>query len=322
MNVRLLEPWLLLLALAVIPVMLWTIRNAAPREGRVRFSTLGVLARLPVTARVRWRPIVDVFRLLALLLVVLALARPAVTRTAEASPRAGVDLALAMDISYSMSERDLGSKTRLDTSKDVIQDFVSGRQGDRIGLVVFAGEGVGVSPLTTDYPVLLGLLGGVDFGKLPEGTAIGNGLATAVNLVREGQGKSKVVVLLTDGQNNSGDVSPTAATQLAQRLNVKVYTVGVGASRATDRTRRSFGGGVDEEGLKAIADATGGAYFRATDENTLKDIYDTIDRLEKTEQGTQREVRVIDLSGYVLFGALLLLIAELAFRNTLFRRAS
>lgn len=313
------EPWLLVAALALLPLVVWHLRSRPQREGRVRFSTLGVLAQLPVSPRVRWRPVVDVLRVLALLLVVVALARPAVTRTAEASPRAGIDLVLAIDTSYSMSERDLGPRSRLETAKDVIQEFVSNRTGDRIGLVAFAGEAVGVSPLTQDYPLLLGLVEDVDHGRLPEGTAIGNGLATAVNLVREGQGKSRVVILLTDGQSNAGDIRPDTAAQLAQTLNVRVYTVGVGSAPAGGGGRR-FGGGIDEETLQRIADATGGAYFRATDERALAEIYQTIDQLEKTELGTQREVQVQDLSGYALLLAALFLALEVVLASTVFRR--
>lgn len=319
MNVRLMEPWLLVLGPALLALAVWQWRGRAQREARVRFSTLGVLARLPATARVAWRPATDVLRVVTLLLIALALARPAVTRTAEASPRAGIDLVLALDTSYSMSEHDLGPKSRLETAKDVIQEFVGGRQGDRIGLVIFSGASVALSPLTTDYPVLLGMLSEVDHGKLPEGTAIGDGLATAVNAVREGQGKSRVVVLLTDGQNNSGEVSPANAAKLAQALNVRAYTIGVGA--APRGGRRGTASGIDEDTLHQISDQTGGAYFRATDEASLTQIYQTIDKLEKTELGSQRLVQVQDLSGFVLLGAALLLGIELALRNTVFRRA-
>lgn len=320
MSVRLMEPWLLLLAVGVVPLMVWYLHNRSRREGRVRFSTLGVLAQLPGTARITLRPTLDVLRLLALLLIVLALARPAVTRTAEASPRAGIDLVLAIDISYSMSEHDLGPKSRLEYAKEVVQEFISNRTGDRVGLVAFAGEAVGVSPLTQDYPVLLGMVGDVNHGRLPEGTAIGNGLATSVNLVREGQGKSRVVILLTDGQSNAGDVTPDVAMKMAQTLNIRTYTVGVGASTGGPAGGRRSG--IDEDGLRRIADTTGGAYFRATDEETLAQIYRTIDELEKNELGTQREVQVQDLSGYVLLASALLLGFEVLLGSTLFRRVA
>jgi len=314
------EPWLLLLVAGVIPLMVWHLRSRNQRAGRVRFSTLGVLAQLPGTARIAWRPALDVLRLLALLLIVLALARPAVTRTAEASPRAGIDLVLAIDTSYSMSEYDLGPRSRLEYAKETVQEFISNRTGDRLGLVVFAGEAVGVSPLTQDYPVLLGMVTDVNHGRLPEGTAIGNGLATSVNLVREGQGKSRIVILLTDGQSNAGDVTPDVATRMAQTLNIRTYTVGVGAATGgPGGGRRS---GIDEEGLRRIADATGGAYFRATDDETLAQIYRTIDQLEKNELGTQREVQVQDLSGFALLAAALLLALEVLLGNTLFRKVA
>ena len=322
MNVHLTQPALLALVLLVPPLMLWHLFRLSRSEGRVRFSTVGLLAQLPVTLRIRLRPLVDVLRVLALLLIVLALARPVATSTAEASASAGIDLAISIDVSGSMREQDLGPKNRLETAKDVVQEFISSRTGDRIGLVAFAGEAVAVSPLTQEYPVLLGLLGQVDFGRIDGGTAVGNGLAKAVSLVREGQGKSHVVILLTDGASTGGDISPEQAARLAESLRVRVYTIGVGSVGETSFDARRRFRDLDEPTLRRIAGATGGAYFRATDESKLKAIYRTIDEMEKTAEGTRRVVQVQDLSGFVLFAGALLLMGELLLRNTIFRRTA
>jgi len=320
-NLQLVEPALLALALVISPLMAWHICSRARREGRVRFSTLRLLAQLPATPRVTWRPALDVLRALALLLVVLALARPVVTSTAEASASAGIDLVISIDISGSMAERDLGPKSRLETAKDVVQEFISSRSGDRIGLVAFAGEAVAASPLTQDYPVLLGLLGEVDFGRIDGGTSLGNGLAKAVSLVQEGHGATHVVILLTDGASTGGDITPEQATRLAQSLRVRVYTIGLGALSATPLDGRRRFRDLDEPALRRIADATAGAYFRASDETKLQEIYRTIDQMEKTAQGTQRVVQVQDLSAFVLLAGALLLMLELLLHNTIFRRA-
>jgi len=322
MNVQLLAPWALLLIVLIVPLMGWHIFSRARREGRIRFSTLSVLARLPLTPRARLQPVVDVLRALALVAIVIALARPTVIRAVEESPEAGIDLVLAIDISGSMAAQDLGPKSRLETAKEVMEAFLAGRKGDRIGLVAFAAEAVAVSPLTLDYGTLLGLLGDINFGSLPQGTALGNGLTAAVNLVREGSGKSRVVILLTDGRSTTGDVSPETATKLAQTLNVRTYTIGVGAPTNTElsdpRARRNA---MDEDGLQRMASATGGDYFRAIDETALRQVYETIDKLEKNAVGTRLSIQTQDVGNLPLFAAALFLMTELLLHATLFRKA-
>lgn len=321
---RLAEPQFLVLFLAIVPVAWWYLRTARPRQARLGFPTIRVAGRLRRTRRQTMQAALFGLRAVALLLLVIGLARPTISRAAEDIPGQGIDIALAVDVSYSMSATDLGAKNRLETAKQVIREFVAARAGDRIGLVAFGSEAIMVSPLTVDYPLLLKLVDELGFGRLPEGTAIGNGLATAVNLLREGKGKSRVVILLTDGQNNSGDVQPDAAAQMAKVLNMRAYTIGVGAAPPTGR-----GGpgrpqlpttSIDEPLLRSVSEATGASYFRAVDESTLKQIYEMIALLEKTDTGQQRYVELMDLRGYALLLAVALLLAETALRTTWLRR--
>jgi len=261
----------------------------------------------------------------ALISLVTGLAHPTISRAADETPGQGIDIAIAIDVSYSMSATDLGPKSRLETAKDVIRQFIAGRSGDRIGVVAFASEAVSVSPLTVDYPMLLRLLDDIGHGRLPEGTAIGNGLATAVNLLRDGTGKSRVVILLTDGQNNAGDIDPESAAQMAKLLNIRAYTIGAGAAPPPARSGPRPGSvppsiNIDEDLLRKISETTGASYFRAVDESALRQIYDVIGRLEKTDTGQQKFVEITDLTGYVLVLAMLLLGFESALRTTWLRR--
>ncbi len=327
MTLRLAEPHFLALFLLVLPLGWWSLQMARRHRPRLGFPSLRVAGRLPRTARLALQPLPFALRVIALLLLVIGLARPTISKAAEDTPGQGIDIALALDVSYSMSANDLGPKSRLDTAKQVIRDFLSARTGDRVGLVAFASEAVPISPLTVDYPMLLRLLDDVTFGRLPEGTAIGNGLATAVNLLREGNGRSRVVILLTDGQNNSGDISPEASAQMAKLLNIRAYTVGVGAAgsapgRTTGRNAAPppSSSAIDEALLRNMSETTGASYFRAVDESALKQIYDVISRLEKTDTGQQKFVDVVDLTGYVLLAAALLLLSETALRTTWLRR--
>lgn len=326
MAFRFTYPYFFILSLAVLPVVVWYLRSLRTQEPTVRFSSLAVAARLAPSARQRLRSALDVFRVFALLLLVIALARPNISRAEAENPGEGIDIVLAVDVSYSMSEHDLGPKSRLQTAKEVIRNFMLARQTDRVGLVVFAGEAVTQSPLSLDYTVLLQLLDSVDHGRLPEGTAIGNGLATSVNLLRESRSKSRIVILLTDGQSNSGDIEPNAASNMAELLKVKVYTIGVGATPGSQSERgarsasTALGSGIDEELLRRISEHTDAAYFRATDQKSLAAIYDMIDSLETTKQGKERFVEVHDLTSYFLGVAGLLLFLEIALRNTWFRK--
>ncbi len=324
MLFRFAAPGFLLLLAAAVALMCWQFRFGRVQEPRLRFSTLRVAGLMRRSLRQWLRPAPDVLRALALVLLVVGLARPTVSRPVEASPGAGIDIVLALDLSSSMSATDLGVRNRLATAKNVIREFLANRAGDRIGLVAFASEAVTVSPLSVDYPILLGLLDDVNFGRLPDGTAIGHGLATAVNLLRDAKGKSRVVILLTDGENNAGDITPITAARMAQALNIRAYTILVGASSTRGPrpgSNRPTPASPAEETLQEISTITGASYFRATDEDTLRQIYESIGRLEKTETGQQKFVEVIDLGFYLVLAGVVALIAEAALRNSWLRRA-
>ena len=327
MTFHLGEPFALLLLLALVPLLLWRIRTSGQARGTLRFSSVAIASKLPVTARQRLGFVMDALRVLTLVMLIVALARPSISRAVEVIPTEGIDIVLAIDVSYSMAATDMGALTRLEMAKGTIEEFVAGRSGDRMGLVAFASEAVTVSPLTLDYPLLLQTLSETGHGRLPEGTGIGNGLATAVNLLREGQGKSRLVILLTDGQNNAGDIAPNTAAEMAHLLKARVYTVGVGsdasANPSSGGTRRglvSMDTVIDEETLRTISEITGGSYFRAVDQDALRSIYRLISNLETTQSGETKYVDIIDLRTPFLLLACLFLLLEIAARTLGFKR--
>ena len=321
MRVQFASPIFLLLLLLAAYVLYGHIKGRLGAGSSMLFPSSKVAGNLHRTARIRLMPVLLALRIIAIALLALALARPQLGRAESIRPQEGIDIALALDLSFSMSERDMGGKSRLEAAKEVIKQFVGGREGDRIGLVVFAAEGATQSPMTSDYPELLGLIDKVDHGKLPEGTAIGNGMATSINLLRESRSKTKVIVLLTDGQNNSGEIDPLEAAKMAQLLDVRVYTIGVGGQPNTSARNRGPGSNpVDEATLRSVSETTGASYFRATDPNGLKDIYELIGRLEKSKMAEIRYTRVDDLWLPFIAGAFALLIVEIILSNSIFRR--
>lgn len=329
MTLEFAHPYLLLL-LGIVPLLALRRRRLARQVGSMRFSSIAIALQAPVSPRVRFAGIPGFLRLLALLLVVVALARPQLGRISDAIPAEGIDIVLAVDVSYSMADTDMAArKSRLQVAKDVIHEFVAGRKNDRVGLVAFGREAVTASPLTLDYQALTELLKGVDHGKLPEGTAIGHGLSTSVNLLRESRARSRIVVLLTDGQNNSGEIDPLKAARLAQLLGIKVYTIGVGGAVTFPGQRNPSGSGrqsmaplfgVDEETLRRVSDTTAASYFRATDPDTLRKVYEQIEQLEKSQVGRQRYATLDELAPWLLLPALGLALIEVALATTVFRR--
>ena len=255
-------------------------------------SSTDPLRSAPRTIRYNLRHLPAILRNLALVCIVVALARPQTIDHEEKTITEGIDIVLAVDISSSMLARDF-KPDRLTASKEVAAQFVANRQGDRIGLVVFAGESYTQSPITTDQSSLQTLLGRLRSGVVDDGTAIGNGLATAINRLRESDAKSKVVILLTDGVNNSGQIAPITAAEIAKSMGIKVYTIGVGRNgtapypifdergRVVDVDEAKVE--IDEKMLKEIAAQTGGEYFRATDKSSLESIYKQIDSMEKSK---------------------------------------
>jgi Ca-activated chloride channel family protein len=254
----------------------------------------------------------------AVVLMIVALARPQTSESGSSSTTRGIDIVLALDVSSSMLARDF-TPDRIAAAKEVAANFINDRPRDRIGLVIFASESFTQSPLTTDKATLLNLLAQVRTGIVEDGTAIGGGLATSVNRLRESDAVSKVIILLTDGVNNAGQIAPLTAAEIAKSLGIKVYTVGVGSrGNAPYPALDAWGNTVmvsmpveiDEEMLTGIATTTGGRYFRATDRNSLQAIYDEINQLETTTIETNEFTRYNELYGRFALWALVLLVAE------------
>jgi Ca-activated chloride channel family protein len=267
-------------------------------------------------------------RLLAIALVILAVAHPQTGRSQHTEYAEGIDIMLVLDTSGSMQAQDFEPKNRLFVAREVVKEFIAKRRQDRIGLVVFAADAITQCPLTLDYTLLAKLVDGVDFGMLDDGTAIGVALATACNRLRSSDATSRVVILLTDGQNNAGMVDPITAARVAASLGVKVYTVGVGTrGRAPmpiddpvfGRRLVSVDVDIDEPTLRRIAELTDGRYFRATDRAELEEIYDRIDALEKSKVESETYVEYTSRFAWFVILALGLLMLELAFEQTWLR---
>ena len=281
------------------------------------------------TFSVKALPMLKVLRFIVLALLIVTLARPQLSQSREHQLANGLDILLVLDISESMRAEDFEGANRIQTAKLVIKDFLAHRENDRIGLVVFAGESFTLCPLTLDYPVLVELLSDVKLGQLEDGTAIGDALATATHRLRASQSKTKIVILLTDGENNAGSIPPETAAALAKSFGIKVYTIGMGkeggaripyADTTFGKRYREVLTYLDEGTLRQIANATGGNYFRATDTQSLQQIYAEINRFEKTEFKTFNTVIEKELATYFLIPAVLLLGIEILLSNTVLRK--
>ncbi|WP_027065708.1 vWA domain-containing protein [Maribacter sp. Hel_I_7] len=316
--------WLfLLLPLAIV----WYIFKQKEQTASLRISSAKGFSYNSILPKLK--PGLFLLRLLALGAIIVALARP---QTEDISTRSkttkGIDIVMAIDVSSSMLARDL-KPNRLSALKEVAADFIKERPNDRIGLVVYAGEGYTKTPITTDKSLVLNALSEITYGQLDDGTAIGMGLATSVNRLKESKAKSKIIILLTDGVNNSGFIEPQTAADLAIEFGIKTYTIGLGTngnalSPIAYNADGSFRYGmrqveIDENLLKDIATATGGKYFRATDNESLEEIYDEINKLEKTEVEEFKYYRYEEkFRPWILLAGVLLLL-EWLLRNTLFR---
>ena len=276
------------------------------------------------------KPLLYVLRLLALAALFVALARPRnVSVSKKTKTNKGIDIVMAIDVSASMLARDL-KPNRLEALKKVAVDFVDRRPNDRIGIVVYAGESFTQTPITSDKGIVKRTISELKWGQLEGGTAIGMGLGSGVNRLKESKAKSKVIILLTDGVNNSGNIDPRTATELAKELGIKVYTIGIGTNGMADfpwskdpRTGqlnfRQQQVEIDEDLLKEIAKETNGKYFRATDNTSLKEIYNEIDKLEKTKIEEFKYYNYQEMYRPLVFLALGLLLLEFLLRNTLFK---
>jgi Ca-activated chloride channel family protein len=278
------------------------------------------------------RPILTGLRLITLTLVILALARPQIVQGRETITGEGVEIALALDMSGSMASLDFEPNNRLEAAKDVINDFIQQRPYDKIGLVVFASEAFSQSPLTLDHNMVTRSLGQIELATdlgIEDGTAIGLGIASAANMLVNSDAESKVIVLLTDGVNNAGQIDPLTAAEAAKALGIKVYTIGAARPGQVPVPVPSIFGGteivyqestLDEETLRQVADITGGQYFRAEDTAGLKSIYDEINTLEKSQVEVQVFNQYTELVALLLLPALVILLFEMILRRTIFRR--
>lgn len=317
--------WLLLLLIGYIGYYILRVRLGGPS---IRISSTEGVRKAPLTWRFFARHIPFVLRLAALACIIVAMARPQRVNENQTTQTEGIDIVIAMDVSGSMLARDF-EPDRLSAAKDVAADFIAGRVGDRMGLVVFAGEAYSPSPLTANKNEVQTALAKVRSGVIEDGTAIGNGLATAINRLRESQSKSKVVILLTDGVNNSGVISPLMAADIAMDLGIKVYTIGVGKNGMAPYPAYDMFGQlifqqmpveIDEETLTEISEKTNGKYFRATDKQTLKEIYKEIDTLEKSKIEVQNQITIDELYLIWVLVAFALLALEWLIDNVLLKR--
>jgi Ca-activated chloride channel homolog len=323
------NPWWLL-GLALLPYLTWDyVRRTQSRAASIRFPSLNVVKRIPKSWAYRARHTLFGLRIAALALLFVCMARPQFGEALEDVSTQGVDIMLALDVSSSMRTMDFKPKNRLVVAKQVIEDFILGRKHDRIGLVVFSGRSYTQCPLTIDYSVLVQLLRQVEIGRVEDGTAIGTGLLNGANRLRSSVAKSKVMVLLTDGENNSGEVDPVTAARAAAALGIKIYTIGVGkeGEQPIEVDDPFFGKRIvavptkiDEPMLRQIAGLTGGQYFRAQDPEGLKKIYENIDKLEKTEIKTTSYMRYRELFAPLALLALGFLVLEMLLAHTRFRK--
>ncbi|MFN0150702.1 MAG: VWA domain-containing protein [bacterium] len=316
-----------LLAL-IVAIIILRLRMERGRRPRLTFPGVALLRSAGLLVGRLESRVLLALRLAAILLLVVAAARPqAGSRRVEVNSE-GIDIMIALDVSGSMRAEDFRPKNRLHVAKDVVRSFVEGRSSDRIGIVVFAANAFVQCPLTTDYGVLKDVIASVDFGMLEDGTAIGSALASAVNRLRASQAKSRVVILVTDGVNNAGNIDPATAAQLAAAMKIKVYVVGVGRPGAKTpfpvddplfgRRTVQIEAQLDEPTLRSIADATNGRYFLATDPTALRAIFDEIGELEKTKIESVEFVDYEEKAGLFLVPAAALLVLEGALAATRF----
>ncbi|HEX2613416.1 MAG TPA: VWA domain-containing protein [Fibrobacteria bacterium] len=323
------NPWVLAL-LALVPLLAWHgLRREDKRRAAIRFPGAEGLRDLKGGWAQRLRRLPMILRLAALTLMIIALARPQSGESFEEVESLGLDIALVLDVSTSMKSMDF-RPNRLEAAKRVMEAFIRARPHDRISLVVFAGRSYTQCPPTLDHDVLAGLLRQVDFGRVEDGTAVGTGILNAANRLRGTGSKGKVMILLTDGVNNAGEVTPSTAARAAKALGIRIYTVGVGreGDNPVEIDDPVYGPRVvlarteiDEAGLREIAALTGGRYYRAQDSKTLESIYRDIDRLEKVEIKASRYTRYRELFAPLAITALVLLLAEILLGRTRFRRA-
>lgn len=317
--------WLFLI---YIPLIIWYIRKHKSANPSLTVSTTLPFDKLPTSWKVYLRHVMFGVKLAMLGILIVILCRPQTRNKWEESETEGTDIVLALDVSGSMTTPDI-QPTRFDAAKEVAAQFINGRESDNIGVVIFAGESFTLVPLTTDKGLLINSVQDIQMGVLEDLTAIGDGIATSINRIKNGKAKSKSIILLTDGTNNKGLVAPLTAAEIAKKYGIKVYTIGVGSDANVnvvigyDQYGRPISQtvpvSIDETTLRQIANMTGGTYFRATDKNTLKNIFNEIDRLEKTQLDVKRFNHTED--GYMPWAIVLLILlcVDVVLRHTILR---
>lgn len=319
--------WVLYFLIVVPLLIAWYIWQGRRKQAAIKYSSLKIFNKIPSTLKEKLRHLPFALRMLALIFLIIALARPQNFSAGQSVNAEGIDIAIDLDISSSMLAEDL-KPNRLDAAKKVIDNFIEGRTSDRIGLVVFAREAFTQCPLTIDYSVLRNLLSDIKSGMVEDGTAIGNAIANAVNRLKDSDGKSKVIILLTDGVNNAGEIDPISAAEIAAKFGIRIYAIGVGTrGEAPYPVQTPFGTRyqmvpveIDEVLLKKISEITGGQYFRATNNRALEDIYNKIDKMEKTKIEITSYKNAKELYPTWLEIGFLFLILELTASSTILRK--
>lgn len=320
------NPEYLYLLLLLIPLIAWYVVKLSKMQASFKLASTQAFKKVKPNMRVYMRHFPFVLRVISITLIIIVIARPQAVNSWEETESQGIDIVLALDVSGSMLAQDL-QPNRIEAAKKVASEFVTDRKNDKIGLVIFAGESFTQCPLTTDHKVLLNLLKDVNFGMIEDGTAIGLGLANSVNRLKDSPSKSKVVILLTDGTNNRGQIAPLTAADLAKSYGIRVYTIGVGTKgMAPTPVQTPFGMriqnmpvDIDEKTLTEIASLTGGQYFRAVDTEGLREVYREIDQMEKYLISVQNVTRKQELFLPFALAALALILIELILRRTWLR---
>jgi Ca-activated chloride channel family protein len=321
-----LHPEYLFLLLLLLPLIGWYVMRLSKTQASFKLASTLAFKGMKPDFRIYMRHLPFALRLISLALIIIVIARPQSVSNWEETESQGIDIVMALDVSGSMLSQDL-QPDRLQAAKKVASEFITDRKNDNIGLVIFAGESFTQCPLTTDHKVLLNLLNEINFGMIEDGTAIGLGLATSVNRLKESVSDSRVVILLTDGTNNSGQIAPLTAADLARSYGIRVYTVGVGTKgMAPTPVNTPYGirmqnmpVDIDEKTLTEIAAMTGGQYFRAQDTEGLRQVYEEIDEMEKYLVSVQNVTRRQELFLPFALFALGLILLELLLRRTWLR---
>jgi Mg-chelatase subunit ChlD len=321
------NPNILWLLLIIIPLIVWYIINQSRRHAALNVSTLLPYSRLPRSWKEYLVHVNFGLKMLTIATVIIILARPQTYDSWSTSRTEGTDIIIALDVSTSMLARDF-KPDRFEAAKEVASKFVAGRESDNIGVVIFAAESFTGIPMTTDRALVQNYINDIRMGMLQDGTAIGDGLATSINRIKEGKAKSKSIILLTDGTNNTGNVFPLTAAEIAAKLGIKVYTIGIGTNgtapypQADALGRITFVNApvtIDENTLRQVAEMTGGKYFRATGNTVLADIFHEIDQLEKTQMDVKNFSNTEDDSTPWAFLAIALIMLQILLRATVLR---